>query len=204
MWALDGSTGSGVTDLALRIILGVSRSCRVVVANGHVGSIDLAVRLDSRREGPGPAHVSLASWLPLPIEGREVWSSECSRADLVVLDTIDELWRPAGVLPEARTALARTRLLREVARASNTALLVTARQGPNCLPVGAPWLGDVLDDVADVRLKIVADAERPGPIAIVRTRHDGRTHRLDLGARIIHSRSASEGHDHVGGSEGDP
>src|SRR5690606_20230941 len=55
------------------------------------------------------------------------WDGGCEQADVVVLDTWDEMWRPTTApLSDAQRA-ADARWLRERARACGTALVLTAR-----------------------------------------------------------------------------
>lgn len=184
LWAIDGPAGIGVSDLALTLALGAARTEPVILANGHVASRSLAVRIRKAATGSTDG-LKIASWLPLPIAGRESLSTECQRAGLVVLDTLDEMWRPPGVTLDADAALAGTRLLREAARTVGTAVLVTAR-----LPAydeGQPryrtWLSDVLDDVADVRISLSLNLASGLVTSRIRTRSDGAVHHRALARR---------------------
>ncbi len=160
VWTVLGATGVGVTTLAARLATAAAASGTVILANGHVPSRSLARQAQqiARRFGQTQSQTPLAmprlaSWLPLPDLGDDSWDGDCERADVVVLDTWDEMWRPEHWSHTREQRLAGARWLREVARSARTALVLTCR-----LPhgsSGAPrpdmhWAVEPFDDVADV------------------------------------------------------
>lgn len=161
VWAGIGPAGVGVTRLVVRLAVAAASSGEVLLANGHVGSRRLAgvVREAARRHGrAGGAMPTLASWLPTPAVGDDRWDGGCERADVVVLDTWDEMWRPTTVpIGDAQRA-ADARWLRERARAHGTALVLTARL-PRWTRAASPGASahpafDALVDIADVLLEL--------------------------------------------------
>ena len=119
----------------------------------------------------------LASWMPLPSLGNDSWDGDCERADLVVLDTWDEMWRPEHWGHTREQRLAGVRWLREVTRSSGTALVLTGR-----LPYGssgAPrpdmhWAVEPFDDVADVNVWLDCSEDgSPSRMGTVRVRGGG-------------------------------
>lgn len=173
-WSIDGAAGIGVSSLALTIAIGAASTGSVILANGHIATRSLARRVCAQAPGVG-ASLTIASWLSLPIAGREALSTECERAGLIVLDTLDEMWRPPGFRFDPELALVETRLLREAARSAGTAVLATTRTLAS--PHGGdglnPWMCDVLDDVSDVRISIYIDPQSGLRYARIRVRGDG-------------------------------
>jgi len=161
VWAVVGPAGVGVTPLVVRLAVAASSSGEVLLANGHVGSRRLAgvVREAARRHGPagGPTPM-VASWLPTPTIGADRWDGGCERADVVVLDTWDEMWRPTTEPITDAQRVADARWLRERARAHGTALVLTARlprwTSPASPGASAHPACDALVDTADVLLEL--------------------------------------------------
>ncbi|HEY5437169.1 MAG TPA: hypothetical protein VIK13_18215, partial [Candidatus Limnocylindrales bacterium] len=126
VWTVMGPAGVGVTTFVARLAAAAARSGAVILANGHVPSRQLAelVQKESLRDGgTTPSTPRIASWLPVPNIGDGFWDSDCERADVVVMDTWDEMWRADrwGMSREQR--IADIRWLREVARNAGTALV---------------------------------------------------------------------------------
>ena len=194
VWTVLGATGVGVTTFATRLATAAAVTGTAILANGHVPSRSLARQAQqaASRLGPtepqGPSSVPrLASWLPLPNLGDISWDGDCERADLVVLDTWDEMWRPAHWGHTREQRVASVRWLREVARTNGTALVLTGR-----LPhgsSGAPrpdmhWTVEPVDDVADVNVWLDwSDDGSPSCVATVRVRGGGSArNRLPIGS----------------------
>ena len=180
MWAAAGGPGVGVTAFVTRLAVASARSGAVILANGHVPSRQLAelVQKESLRDGgTTPSTPRIASWLPVPNIGDGFWDSDCERADVVVMDTWDEMWRADrwGMSREQRTA--DIRWLREVARNAGTALVLTSRRprhagrGAGAGPIH--WADEAFDDVADVAIELGLDEGSPGCSATVRARGRG-------------------------------
>jgi hypothetical protein len=161
VWAVVGPSGVGVTRLVVRLAVAAAATGDVLLANGHIGSRRLAgvVRESARRHGrtedPLPM---LASWLPTPTVGDDHWDGGCEQADVVVLDTWDEMWRPTTAPLSDAQRVADARWLRERARACGTALVLTARL-PRWISPASPVASahpayDALVDVADVLLEL--------------------------------------------------
>jgi hypothetical protein len=187
VWTVLGATGVGVTTFATRLATAAAATGTAILANGHVPSRSLArqaKRAVARRgqtEDQGPSSSAplprLASWLPLPSLGDNSWDGDCERANVVVLDTWDEMWRPEQWGHTREQRLASVRWLREVARSHGTALVLTGR-----LPhgsSGAPrpethWTVEPFDDVADVNVWLDwSDDGSPARMATVRARGAG-------------------------------
>lgn len=186
LWTVLGATGVGVTTFATRLATATAAAATgtVILANGHVPTRSLARqaqqaagRLGQTEVQPPSSLPRLASWLPLPNLGDDSWDGDCERADVVVLDTWDEMWRPEHWDNTREQRLASLRWLREVARRNRTALVLTGR-----LPhgsSGAPrpdmhWAVEPFDDVADVNVWLDwSDGGSPTRVATVRVRGGG-------------------------------
>jgi hypothetical protein len=184
LWTVLGVTGVGVTTFATRLATAAAATGTVILANGHVPTRSLARqaqqaagRLGQTEVQPPSSLPRLASWLPLPNLGEDSWDGDCERADVVVLDTWDEMWRPEHWGHTREQRLASLRWLREVVRTNGTALLLTGR-----LPhgsSGAPhpdvhWAVEPFDDVADVGVWLDwSDDGSPWREATVRVRGGG-------------------------------
>lgn len=179
VWTVAGPTGVGVTTLAVRLAVASARDGVTLLANGHVGSRDLARHASDvarRTTSTTPDTLRLASWLPVPSIGDDVWDGACESADLVVLDTWDEMWRSDrwGMPREERIADARW--LRERARAHGTAVVLTARQphrDHGTPPPPTHWTAEAFDDVADVSIHLAWEPNSPRRLANVRARGKG-------------------------------
>lgn len=173
IWTLAAQAGAGATMLATQIAVSASRTGQVLLANGHMGTHLLRDRVlaaaDALQVDVGArARLMLASWEGLPSwetrDGERHWGdSQCAASDVVVLDTLDEMWRPPTwpTTPEAR--LRSLRWLREIAQGHGTAVLLTARVPPGPDFDAAwqrQWAREVFADVADVRLELRGHRDR--------------------------------------------
>lgn len=188
VWTISGPTGVGVTTFAVRLAVASARSGVVLLANGHVGSRALARQVTdvtAHSEGAPRYGLRLASWLPVPDVGDDAWDGACESADLVVLDTWDEMWRPDRWRMSREERIADVRWLREVARSAHTAVVLTARRprvagpGPGITP--RHWAEEAFDDVADVGIELEWETGSPWRLTTVRSRGGGaRRDRLPL------------------------
>lgn len=161
VWTISGTAGIGVSRIVERFAITAAHVGTVLLANGHLGSRAIAGRLAEIRP-PTVGNLRIASWLPLPWLGDERWDGACETADLVVLDTWDEMWRPTHWGRSIEERIADARWLRELARRHGTALLLTARlAAPGAVSGDAHIAQDsrgrhaeVFDDVADVSLEV--------------------------------------------------
>jgi hypothetical protein len=173
VWTVAGPSRAGVTELAVRIAVGASRTNTVVIGNGHMPSHVLLQRMlgEAARSycvESVRARLSMASWLPLPFaldDGCYSWDSACEAADVVVMDTLDEMLRPAA-WPSSDELVLLLRGLRETARRHGTAVVLTARTGR----VGSGERDDdgwtrhlaraAFEDVGDVQIQV--ESGHPG------------------------------------------
>jgi len=183
VWTVAGPTGVGVTTFAVRLAVASAHSGVVLVANGHVGSRALARQAAGvARCGQGgmPDGLRLASWLPVPDVGDDSWDGASESAAVVVLDTWDEMWRPARWQMSREERIADIRWLREVARGCGTAVVLTARlpnRAAGARPAPAHWAAEAFKDAADVAVELDWEAGAPWRVATVRAR--GGTARRD-------------------------
>ena len=154
IWTVSGEAGRGVTSLITVLTCGIATAADVVIANGHVPTRTLAERL-AERAGGDSVRISVTSWLRVPWLGDEEWS--LGHADVVLLDTWDEMWRPPHWERSPEQRIADARWLRELARRAGTAVVLTQRR-----PLGVPRtpIDAVFDDVADVRLEVRRSEQR--------------------------------------------
>jgi len=180
VWTVTGPTGVGVTTFAVRLAVASAQTGVVLLANGHVGSRALArqaAEVARRDLGNMPDGLRLASWLPVPDPGDDSWDGACEHADVVVLDTWDEMWRPDRWRMSREERIADVRWLREVARSAHTAVVLTARRprvagpGPGTTP--RHWAEEAFDDVADVSIELDWEAGSAWRLATVRSRSGG-------------------------------
>lgn len=200
-----GPPGVGVTRLAIQMALGAAASSKVLFVNGHLGSRRLVASLRAIGGACGVATAALdgfqiASWIPLPYPGREDDQWIGVEYDVVVIDCLDEMFRPQA-WPDPQNALRYGRWLRECAQRSSTALIVTARAAEpeqvGSQGFTAAWrrhpLHDVFDDIADASCRMFLDdnaeialhlACRGGQLSRRRCllRHDGSLIHLTNGA----------------------
>ena len=180
VWTVMGPTGVGVTTFVTRLAAASARSSEVILANGHLPSRHLAALVQKaaqRDGGTTPSTPRVASWLPLPDVGDDSWDSACEHADVVVLDTWDEMWRPDRWRMSREERIADVRWLREVARSVHTAVVLTARRprvagpGPGTTP--RHWAEEAFDDVADVSIELGWGAGSAWRLATLRSRSGG-------------------------------
>lgn len=168
VWTICGPAGIGVSSLVERCAAAAAQVGTVLLANGHLGSRALAEHVIRGPLQARPGSLRIASWLPLPWLGDERWDGACEKADLVILDTWDEMWRPPHWGRSVEERIADARWLRELARRSGTALLLTARLAlQDAVTDGARTGGDprgryteVFDDIADVAVELAAGDTR--------------------------------------------
>jgi hypothetical protein len=177
VWTVIGPSRVGVTEFAVRIACAASCSGTVILANGHVATHLIVKRTTEEAAITGSlaevtSRVSIASWLPLPrtsSDGTYSWDSACAAADVVVMDTLDEMLRPAA-WPTADELVLALRGLRESARHHGTAVLLTARTGQEegDAPVATEWsvrqARRAFEDVGDVQIRLGAGP--PGFLAL--------------------------------------
>lgn len=176
IWTLAASGGAGATTFAVQAAASAAKTGSVLIANGHVASHLLAMRLRDAADrvgldAAGLRRIRTASWLPLPTwTGQPYdWDDQYRAADVVILDTVDEMVRPRQLHRWSDAARAQLRYLRELAQAANTAVVLTARTPPMPRPTGdwhidmtsfdavcrMHWASPVFADVSDVGLRLV-------------------------------------------------
>ena len=159
LWAVAGPPSVGVTTLVSTMALAAGSSARVALANDHVATHLLRDRLRSASD-----QVEIASWIPLPDyrSGESSWFGV--DYDVLIIDCYDEMLRPAA-WPKNGSAVRQCRWLRELARRSNTALVLTARV-ERARSHGRPaferawhrhWARPAFDDSADVQVQLWPD-----------------------------------------------
>lgn len=159
VWTVAGPTGVGVTSLVSATAVAAGRSARVALANDHLATHLLRDRLQS-----ASGKVAIASWVPLPDYRSAELSWFGANYDLLIIDCLDEMLRPAA-WPKSASAISHGRWLRELARRSNTALVLTGRaERPRSSGRGAferswhsHWSRPVFDDIADVQIQLWPD-----------------------------------------------
>lgn len=166
VWTLAGPDAVGVTTFVLQLAASINRAggC-VLVVNGHMATHHLYRRMMEAREAAGVdglfrGGVELASWMALPSWRVEpqVYPMPRGEHDVVILDTFDEMTRPARWPHGGGKRLSEMRWLREYVRAHNTALVLTARVptlrfgGPEPFMErwGQHWVSPVFADIADI------------------------------------------------------
>lgn len=167
VWTVAAASGTGATTLAVQAAVAASQTGKVILVNGHVATHLLRDRVMDLSTSVGMTvstreRVNLASWMPVPWLGEDFWDSACEQADLVILDTFDEMWRPQAWPEEPEARLRALRWLRELAQRHETALLLTARvPARESFTRTWPqhWAHDVFQDVADVHLQLRQHAE---------------------------------------------
>ncbi len=156
VWTLAGPPSIGITSLAASIAGAASRTARVAIGSEHLPTHLLRDRLRAAGD-----RIEIASWVPLPDYRSDESSWFGAAYDLLIIDCYDEMLRPAA-WPKGDTAIRQGRWLRELARRTNTALVLTARaerarsQGRRAFE--RAWHGhrsrSVFDDVADLRVEL--------------------------------------------------
>jgi len=74
VWTLAATAGMGATSFAVQCAVAACRTGRVVLANGHMSSHLLGLPDPSAKD----------AWASMPLPGQ----------DVLILDTLDEMWRP--------------------------------------------------------------------------------------------------------------
>lgn len=172
IWGLAASSGDGASKFAIQTAASAARSGRVRLANGHtephlltqrVENAARAFRLSSVADARSRLH--LASWVILPdIDPRQHWlaggKGTWPASDLVVLDTLDEMFNELAWPPTAEDRLRKMRWVRDRSRHESTAVLLTARIPPTTSAQAFEdawrrhWAHDVFADICDVRLEL--------------------------------------------------
>ena len=161
LWAVAGPPSVGVTTLVTTMALAVGSVARVALANDHMATHLLRDRLRSASD-----QIEIASWIPLPDyrSGESSWFGV--DYDVLIIDCYDEMLRPAA-WPKKGSAMRQCRWLRELARRSNTALVLTAHVERARTPGRRAferawqrhWVRPALDDTADVQVQLWPDAK---------------------------------------------
>lgn len=172
MWGIAASSGDGASKFAIQAAASAARSGRVHLANGHtaphllthrVENAARAFRLSSVPKARSRLH--LASWVLLPdTDPRQLWwaggDGAWSSSDLVVLDTLDEMFNELAWPLTAEDRLRTMRWVRDRSRQESTAVLLTARVPPTTSPAAFEeawrrhWAYEVFADICDVRLEL--------------------------------------------------
>lgn len=165
LWTLVAPAGLGATTLSVHCAVAAAAQSEVLVVNGHLASHlarDLILK-HAGATGAGPevlGRISVASWVGMPTLGSDWHDSACERAGLVILDCLDEMWRPDEWSSSTEQRLARLRWLRELAQRHETAVLLTARLAPArtrdefAEAERSHWTYSIFPDVSDVSLKL--------------------------------------------------
>ncbi len=166
VWTVAGPPGIGVTTLVTELAVHAAATVRVALANEHIAThqmrdllLSIAAVIGLHRDAVG--RIEVASWIPLPDPGcdDETWFG--AGYDVLIIDCYDEMLRPRA-WPTGLTALRAARWLRELARRTNTAVVLTARADRPAM-VGRPafeeswhghWVRPLFDDVAGLRLEL--------------------------------------------------
>jgi len=187
IWGIAASSGDGASKFAIQTAASAARSGGVLLANGHtephlltqrVENAARAFRLSSVADARSRLH--LASWVILPdIDPRQHWwaggNGAWPTSDLVVLDTLDEMFDELAWPPTAEDRLRKMRWVRDRSRHESTAVLMTARVPPTNSEARAGaeqlggrvvvaaafedawrrhWAYEVFADICDVRLEL--------------------------------------------------
>ena len=166
VWTVVGPPCIGVTSLVTRLAVSAAATSRVALANEHLATHLVRERFLSSASAAGLHQgavdsIEVASWIPLPDPGcpDETWFG--SSYDVLVIDCYDEMVRPFA-WPTGLAALRAARWLRELARRTNTAVVLTARAA-RLSGLGRPafedswhghWARPLFDDIADLRLEL--------------------------------------------------
>lgn len=159
VWTVAGPAGVGVTSLVSAMAATVGKCARVALANDHLATHLLRDRLHSPS-----GQVDIASWVPLPDYRAAELTWFGAGYDLLIIDCLDEMLRP-GAWPNGGSAISHGRWLRELARRSDTALVLTARaervrsSGRRAFERSwhSHWSRRVFDDIADVQVQLWPD-----------------------------------------------
>lgn len=185
--ALEGPPRAGVSRLAIRLALGLGRGASVCIVNGHLPTRRLVPVVEATRNDVGgdqPKTLDVASWMPLP--GSPVhpaWFE--STYDVVVLDCLDEMMTSHWVRTTSLWDVGRR--LRECARRSSTALIITARSAGASRGAVADTTdrgpsGPVFDDVSDTHIRLGRDGDGLGLVEV----------EVRGGRRVVHRLSLSQ------------
>src|SRR5690625_1051895 len=134
VWAVTGTPGSGASTFALQLAVTAAAKHSVIYVNAHLPLQTVAQRLNRnpqfKQEAIHP-NLRLATWLGLPSPNDvDHWpDSEVQKSDLIIFDTVDEMWPPQNDPPHAEASTTgRLRHLRDIARVTDTAVILTYRQ----------------------------------------------------------------------------
>lgn len=170
VWTLAATAGLGATSFAVQCAVAACRTGRVVLVNGHLASHLLARQIIdcAERQGIGAAarqRIEIASWLGLPDpSAKDVWAAmPLPGQDVLIVDTLDEMWRPPEWRRTRKLQLMHLRWLREQAQTYGTSVLLTARVASSWYDFDDAWRRHwayaPFSDVSDVRLQITGGAE---------------------------------------------
>ena len=147
------------------------------VANGHMSSHLLARQIIrcAERQGIGEAarqRIEIATWLGLPDpSAKDAWASmPLPGQDVLILDTLNEMWRPPEWRRTRKLQLMHLRWFREQAQKHGTSVLLTARVAAGWYDFDEAWRKHwayaPFADVSDVRLQITGG----NPAELLRSR----------------------------------
>lgn len=170
VWTVAAPSGGGATTFAVQLAVAAARSGSVLVVNDHVATHLLRDRLRAalrriKADDQSAARIRVSTWMPLPRwdSDRLEWQEECTNSDVVVLDTIEEiwLWRSPTASDWWSDVRGRMRDLRLMARRTNTAVLLTARVAYDGRSEKRfrhawrqHWCQAAFAEIADVRIQI--------------------------------------------------
>ncbi|NYG07765.1 hypothetical protein BJ986_002252 [Phycicoccus badiiscoriae] len=168
---MAGPPGIGVTSLLTQMAAHLVQTARVGMANDHMATHILRDRLLMAASSAGTDRtavdrIEIASWIPIPDFRSDDPSWFGADYDVLIIDCLDEMLRPRA-WPRGPVAVLTGRWLREMARRSNTALILTAR-GDRPPDDGrwsfegawqSHWARPVFDDIADVQLSLWESGE---------------------------------------------
>ena len=181
IWTVAGTPGRGVTSLVTKMAAHLAQTARVGMANDHMATHLLRDHLlmaasSARTDRTAVDRIEIASWIPIPDLRSDDPSWFGADYDVLIVDCLDEMLRPRES-PEGPMAVRTGRWLREMARRSHTALILTAR-GDRPPDVGrwsfdrawqSHWARPVFDDIADMQFSLYdSEGSRVGLHAMAR------------------------------------
>jgi predicted ATP-dependent serine protease len=169
IWTVVGPPALGVTAVVIQAAVHAARTARVGIANGHMATHllreqILAAASLTETDRAAADRIEIASWIPVPDFRCDETSWFGAAFDVLVIDCLDEMFHP-GAWPDADSAIRSARWLREMARRTNTALVLTGRAERMCSAGREAfesawqrnWARPVFDDVADLSLEFWFD-----------------------------------------------